>query len=245
MFSRTQLTTDKCLGVFHISSGAQFVSEYVSKKGRKKEISDLKAATSSLSFIKPLWVFFPPRTLSGSQAKRSGYSGWCYSRCGVVEVSMLWPCYPGKKESIRHMQGEEETLYQKHISPRGCISAATLRCAHIYTHALEFHPSRAQTGRRWVWREATLFGLLFTNEKLYREQYKEKVIQLDELLWIFLTVSDVKDLAEHCKVTNVQVFNILNPLMSKNPPLNFLSRRQGHLKHLLRAEHEEWWASLS
>lgn len=101
----------------------------------------------SLSFIKPLSpsLFSPissththTDTHTGSQAEWSGYSGWCYSRCGVVEVSMLWPCYPGKKESIRGLPGEEETLYQKHISPWGCITAAIWlqikRHTYTYTH---------------------------------------------------------------------------------------------------------------
>lgn len=50
---------------------------------------------------------------------------------------MLWPCYPGKRQSLRGLPGEEETLYQKHILPWGCISAAIRlqikRCTHKRT----------------------------------------------------------------------------------------------------------------
>lgn len=105
-----------------------------------------------LSFIKKLSLspLFPiyfthfntqcTHTHTSSQAEQSGYSGWCYSRCGVIEVSMLWPCYPGKRESIRSMPGEEETLYQKHILPWGCITAAiwlqtkTFTYIHVHRH---------------------------------------------------------------------------------------------------------------
>lgn len=101
-----------------------------SRRQRKKIVRRMTwpcHTASSLSFIKPrsltpTIISFYAHTLAHRQ--RSGYSGWCYSRCGLVEVSMLWPCYPGKRESIRGMPGEEETLYQKHISPRGCITVA-------------------------------------------------------------------------------------------------------------------------
>ncbi len=106
-----QLTADKCLGVFHISSAAKqviakkhqrarFVLEYVSKREKeKKKLARLHHTTSySLSFIK-LSLLFPiflthlhthTHTHTHTPAhRRSGYSGWCYSRCGLVEVSML------------------------------------------------------------------------------------------------------------------------------------------------------------
>lgn len=96
--------------------------------------------TTSLSFIKarsfPLSVFFlSPECCS--QAELSGYSGWCYSRCGVVEVSMLWPCYPGKRESIRGMPGEEETLSKTHFAPRlyHCCYLATNKEVHTQADA--------------------------------------------------------------------------------------------------------------
>lgn len=157
-----QLTTDKCFRVFHISSACKTghhkkhqravcvwvcVKERArEKKGREiSETDDLKAPHDHLLSVihkasLTLHIFFLSlmHIHTSSQAERSGYSGWCYSRCGVAEVSMLWPCYPGKRESIRRMQREEETLYQKHISPSGCITAATRlqtqRCAHRCTN---------------------------------------------------------------------------------------------------------------
>lgn len=96
--------------------------------------------TSSLSFIKarslPLPLFFLSAECS-SQAEWSGYSGWCYSRCGVVEVSMLWPCYPGKRESIRGMPGEEETLSKTHFALRlyHCGYLATNKEVHTQADA--------------------------------------------------------------------------------------------------------------
>lgn len=89
------------------------VPKYVSKsetaREREKEISetdDLPAphdlppsACHSQSLSHSL--FFSPRahalacslclthTHTHQPHRRSGYSGWCYSRCGVVEVSML------------------------------------------------------------------------------------------------------------------------------------------------------------
>lgn len=90
---------------------SRFVPKYVSRsetaREREKEISetdDLPAPhdlppSLRLSFTKPLplSVFLSPRSLAPSLCfththqphRRSGYSGWCYSRCGVVEVSML------------------------------------------------------------------------------------------------------------------------------------------------------------
>lgn len=90
---------------------SRFVPKYVSKsetaREREKEISetdDLPAphdlppsACHSQSLSHSL--FSSPRSHSLAHSlcfththrphRRSGYSGWCYSRCGVVEVSML------------------------------------------------------------------------------------------------------------------------------------------------------------
>lgn len=106
----------------HRSETAERSLSMCQMKREKKNISetddltaphDLLPVIHKASLLLSVSFFY----LLNAAHRRSGYSGWCYSRCGVVEVSMLWPCYPGKRESFRGMPGEEETLYQKHILP--------------------------------------------------------------------------------------------------------------------------------
>lgn len=160
-----------------------------------------------------------------------GYSGWCYSRCGVVEVSMLWPCYPGKRESLRGMPGEEETLSKTHFALRlyQCSYMATNKEVHTQTdtHVRRHLCTNVNRIRRLGNGSAANRNKLTEHKPASQFHFTKSNVQICQLL-IRLKCSFYWDDVEAFSISKENIKERIKPTVQKRTEVAEMSESSSH-----------------